>query len=425
MRNAVVSKMVDAGIPEQEAEKHWRTVVDALCHGQTPTVIGLALLTDDDILGALPGLAGRALIAAARDHAGKASVAVARSPEKPKQKRFKPGRTYTAEEYVSFYLEEPGNQALLATIFGATDGKAWLVPSPSGPVATAESARYIQWHMDGDIAPATVDVEGVPVAPVLPGEEKAERLYYVDPFSPGDFLDANMGSSRTGASFLGYSDESLSAMAYLFESSLRGEGNLSLNRLASENRRRSPHDILSPFLVTYAAWLKLKPEQRPAAKAAMPKATVPVVVAKPVAGTFSAAPCVYVMVGGAKHADRWQTLRANLRGPERMGLVRVLDDYSFEACNVEQRHARNLAAADVVAVLVSAANHAADEVHRALEYCQETGKRFIPVVVGGFAMQFAPFAHLVPLPVHGAMSDEKAAEVSSAIVAVAQKHRSR
>lgn len=415
MKSTVVSQMVAAGIPEPEAERHWRTVVDALCHGMTPTAVGLALLTDADILGVLPGLAGRAFLAAIR------------APEKPKQKRFKPGRAYTAEEYVSFYQAEPENQALLATIFGATDGKAWLVLAPSGPIDPAASAKYIQWHMDGDIAPATVDVEGVPVAPVLPGEEKAERLYYVDPFSPGDFLDANMGSARTGACFRKYSDESLSAMAYLFASSLRGEGNLSLNKFANENRGRSPHDILSPFLVTYAAWLKLNPEQRPAAKAAMPKATVPVVVAKPVAGTFSTAPCVYVMVGGAKHADRWQTLRANLRGPERMGLVKVLDDWSFdtESRNVEQRHARNLAAADVVAVLVSAANHAADDVHRALEYCQETGKRFIPVVVGGFAMQFAPFAHLAPLPVHGVMSEEKAAEVSAAIVAVAQKLRTR
>lgn len=80
MRSAVVSQMVAAGIPEPEAERHWQTVVDALCHGMTPTAAGLALLTDEDILGALPGLAGRAFIAAAR-------------ADKPKPKRFKAGRS--------------------------------------------------------------------------------------------------------------------------------------------------------------------------------------------------------------------------------------------------------------------------------------------------------------------------------------------
>ncbi len=245
--------LTDKGYTDAQAEAEIAILRDKVCRAE-PTAAMLAGTTADDMIAA--GVAP----AAAR-----AIGAMLAGPKVDKGKRYKPGRTYTAIEFAEHYERDAENVDLVADITRATDGKRWVI-APAGKFNAAESARYIQWHMDEDVAPATVLVNGAPIAPVMPGEErkKAAKLYHVDPFTAGAFLDVTMTSERTKASFVGYTDEALSAMAFLYERELRGEGALALRKFADEMRGKEPADILGTG-ETRAAW-DANPKTRPAAK---------------------------------------------------------------------------------------------------------------------------------------------------------------
>lgn len=294
MRSSIIQAMREAGISEAKSTLYWQSFLEDVCDGEEPTEKGLSLLKDEQIERAMKPLAAAAILGAIR------------GPRVDKPKRYKSGRATTAAEYAAAYEREPTNPDLLADIARVTADesrlpRSWVI-APAGKFNATESARYLQWHMNGDDAPPVVMVDGAPVAPVLPGEERKteERLYYVDPFDPDAFLDVDMGSARTGAGFRGYvrnegqADEDaspLSAMQFLWSRRLRQEGNLALNRLANEMRGKGPADILNPFPAVLAEW-NANPKSRPAAKRA--KARVdpfvePTPVAAPSVGVASAA----------------------------------------------------------------------------------------------------------------------------------------
>lgn len=241
MREQVIQAMVTAGIPAEKAAAHWQTFIGKVNDGDEPTAAGLSALKDAQIEAALPPIAAAAIIGALR---GKSD----------KGKKYKSGKPYTATEFAEHYERTPDNADLLADI-GRFAAGPWVI-APAGKFHVEGSARYLQWHIDDAIPPATINIDGTPVAPVFPGQErtKDEKLYYVDPFAPGEFLDVNMGSARTGADLSGYSDDALSALAFLYDRKLRQEGNLTLNRLANEMRGKAPAEILAAFSDVLAAW---------------------------------------------------------------------------------------------------------------------------------------------------------------------------
>lgn len=311
-----------------------------------------------------------------------------------KGRKFKVGRTYTAAEYAALYEVDPENLPLCDAIYAATDGKPWVVHTDKFHVA--ESARFIAWHMDEEIAPPTVDVDGVPVAPVMPGEErqKAAKEHYADPFDPVGYLDVNRGSKRTGASFAGYSDEALSAMRFLFERDLRTEGNLSLRGLATECRGKTPAEILAASPTTLAAWNKMPPANRPAAKRAKRNPDPPVPFGEPAApmatrdgleiaaGAPSAGtvPTVHVLTGGAKKARAaTEELKKHLATAVRNGALRVTDDYAMPAGGFVSEIVAGRAAEATVLIAMVCSDSLADD-----EFCQtiaSSGRTVVPVIV--------------------------------------------
>lgn len=387
MKDIAIKTMVDAGVPQAKAELHWRTVVAGLCDGDEPTEAGFLRLREEDLRRVLPTLAAEALIG------WQAERRAVSAPEKPR--RFKAGRPYTPAEYVAFYLEQPTNAELRETITRAVDGKPWLV-APDGKVREAESAQYIAWHMDEAVAPRVIMVDGVPVAPVQPGEEVPAKLNYLDPFTPGAFLDVNMGSARTGASFVGYSDEALSAMAFLYLRDVRWDGNLTLNRLATEMRGKTPEDILAAFPATLAAWRALKPEARPAAKAPATKVGAPVPF---VSAGGDKAKLVYI-VGAQKEPAAAARMKQGLRPWARRNEDRVVvvTDADIEpGARTEEVQADRLSRAMLVVFLVGPGTIAELDVDA---ICN--GRRVVPVVVRACSWALDPaLAGKIPLPRNG------------------------
>ena len=409
MKDNAITIMTNAGVPQAKAELHWRTVVAALCDGDEPTESGFLRLREEDLRKALPTLAAEALIG------WQAERRAVRAPEK--SRRFKPGRPYTPAEYVAFYLEQPTNPELRETITHAVAGMPWLVVV-DGKVREAESAQYIEWHMDDAVAPQVVMVDGVPVAPVQPGEEVPAKLNYLDPFTPGAFLDVNMGSARTGASFAGYSDEALSAMAFLYLRDVRWDGNLTLNRLATEMRGKTPEDILAAFPATLAAWRALKPETRPAAKAPATKvggAPVPFVSAG-----GDKAKLVYI-VGAQKEPAAAARMKQGLRPwARRMGEhVSVLTDAEIDpGARTEEVQADRLRRAMLVVFLVGPGTIADLDVDTIF-----AGRCVIPVIVRACRWDLDPtLARNAPLPsnrVPAGSDDNLWADVVLGVVRVA------
>lgn len=366
MKDIVIAALVAAGVPQAKAEEQWKLVVDRLCDGDEPTQTGFASLPLDNAKGFLSPMAAAVVVAVQGDLRAKAPGPA---------KRFKAGRSYTPREYVRFYVADPTNAELRETIARAVDGKPWLV-AVDGKVYEAESALFIEWHMNEDVAPATVSIEGTPVAPIHPGEERPSRTYYVDPFAPGELLDVHMGSARTGASFAGYSEEALSAMAFLFQRHLGQDGNLSLNRLATEMRGRPPSDILAAFPATHAAWLRMKPEDRPAPKTAKVEARKDPLpfAAAPIGGRSS----FLVYVVGAEHEpEAAKRLRVGLHPWLRRTGARLMTDADVSAgMRGDEVRADRLREAGMVVFLVSAATIAHLDIDTICD-----GRVVVPVIV--------------------------------------------
>lgn len=283
MKDQIKKALTDKQFPDAIADRVVAILRDKCCMGADPTAGMLAHVTKDDMVaaGIAPAAAG-------------VIETLLRAPKGPK--KYKSGRSYSAAEYAEHYERDPENAALVADITRATtvDGKPrpWVIAP--GKFRPEQSAQYIAWHMAEDPAPAVIMVDGQPVAPVMPGEErkKDERLYYVDPFTPDaleGFLDVEMASPRTRASFKGYSDEALSAMQSLWRRELRNEGSLALRRLADEMRGKGPAEILGGE--TLAAW-NANPKRRPDPKRAKVRVdpfVEPTPVAAPSVGAASTA----------------------------------------------------------------------------------------------------------------------------------------
>jgi hypothetical protein len=161
-------------VGQSRAEKFWALFVERLCDGIEPEVGDTFKREDIEKRFENNPVARDAFVA----------VFCGDQKETPKGKKYKAGRPYGAAEYSAFYAKTPEDVALVADIARATDGKAWVIAA-EGMFCEGPSAKFIQWHMDQDIAPATIDVDGVPVAPVLPGQEKAPKEAYVDPSAVG------------------------------------------------------------------------------------------------------------------------------------------------------------------------------------------------------------------------------------------------
>lgn len=388
-----------------------------------------------------------------------------------KRGKFRPGKPYTGSEYVAFYaskMEPDLRAALIAAINLACENKPWVVFTDK--FHPEQSAQYIDWHLNEDNAPATIDVDGEPVTPVMPGEEKVEKvkLYWVDPHTPGGFLTVEMKSPRTNADFSGYVknmgavDEDTSAfqaMIFLCGRDLKPETPRSLKLHAEECRGSSARDILSDYAETLAAWNKLPADQRPKAKMAKEKAAVPfaeadrspvMAAAMPVrtvvpepkynisitgsnvgsisvgaapsaTGSVSATaarpgvPVIHFLTGGVSQAVKAaEELKTHLATARRNGTVVLTDDYSALPGTDHATHrARLLSSASIVLAMVCARTLADDGFDASLR----RGARMIPVVVSACDWVSHPnLGLLMPLDLS---SGESA--VAQGILAAAQK----
>lgn len=254
VKEQTIAKMVKAGVGQDRAEKFYALFLSAMCGGIEPEAGDV--FSREDIAAAFPG----------NVPARNALTAALCGEQAPKVKKYKPGRPCTAAEYAEHYDRDPENADLVADLVRATDGKPWVVFKDRFRVA--ESAKFVAWHMDEAIAPATILVDGVPVAPVMPGEErrKEAKEYPVDPHTPGGFLDVEGKSPRTGADFTGYTEEEIQATIMAYPKLVRMD-DLSLQRLTEENRGKGATAILKPFSEIAAVWAARKPEDRPKTKA--------------------------------------------------------------------------------------------------------------------------------------------------------------
>jgi hypothetical protein len=276
MKQRAFQIAVDKGYTSKTAAPFWQKVKDNC--GAEPTA---AMLADYD--------------QAAYEKAGVApplAKAWSEAFRVVKKGKFRPGKPYSPKEYVTFYIANPKDEVLVAAINLACDNKPWVVYTDK--YHPEQMAQFIGWHINEDNAPATIDVNGEPVTPVMPGEEKVEKvkLYWVDPHTPGEFLTVEMKSRRTGADFTGYVKDmgttnedtsAFQAMIFLCGRDLKSETPLSLRRHTDDCRGATARDILADFDETLAAWNKLPADQRPKAKLAKEKAAVPFADAAPAA----------------------------------------------------------------------------------------------------------------------------------------------
>lgn len=256
MKEQTIAKMVKAGVGQDRAEKFYALFVARMCGGSDPEP-GDTFKADEIAAAFKDNIPARNALTGAL---------CGEQKEAPKAKKYKPGRPCTAAEYAEHYARDPENADLVSDITRATDGKPWVVFRDRFRVA--ESAKFIAWHMDEAIAPATILVDGVPVAPVTPGEErrKEAKEYPVDPHTPGGFLDVENKSPRTGADFTGYTEEEIQATIMAYPKLVRMD-DLSLQRLTKENKGKGGAAILEPFAEIAAVWARTKPENRPKTKA--------------------------------------------------------------------------------------------------------------------------------------------------------------
>lgn len=275
MKEKIIKALVDDGVPEAEALAYWETAKKALNGGHELTARGLARLTKEDFREHLPPIAAAIFYEESRP-AGEPPKAPA-EPEK-KGGKWKPGKTYDAHECAKMYAADPENAGLVAYITerskaypdpGQLGGRK--VPQPwvfavNGTVDVAASAAHLAALFDGRIPPKTRMINGVPVIPVLPGEERAVREEYVDPLDPSSFLDTEMRSPRYGISVAGYSDDALSALQFVVKNALRGESPMNLANFVDQCRGKPIPDMFARFPVALAKWNALKPEDRPKAK---------------------------------------------------------------------------------------------------------------------------------------------------------------
>lgn len=405
MRTKTIAAMVAAGVSADKADKYWAVVREKLCDHEEPTEQGLTLLRDEQIRAVLPALGAEAFISAIR------------TPAIPKAKKFRTGKVYSPEEYVAFYVADPRTPGLVEQITSATDGKPWLV-AKAGKVYETQSAQYIRWHIAEDPAPIVVDVDGEPIAPAMPGEEREARLYYVDPFDQKNFLDVNRCSTRTGASFVGYNDESLSAMSFLFLREMLSEGNISLRKIATDNRGKAPCEILAPFPMTLAIWNRLRPEDRPAAKRAKegaprpPFADISRLGPRQETGSL---PLLYV-VGASSMRARWRWFSDHMAPLRRVARV-VSDDDGPPGSDINQWVAKNMRDAAMFVVLLDATTLMSDAVH--LVVSDRSGRPVLPIIMGHCDYPNGPLAHLEAAPARGkgpmGTDDAKAVDVVTMI----------
>ena len=257
MRTKAIKTLAEKTGDAETAGAIWDMFVSKTFAGREPSEAMFKMLPKEKALDAMPV-----------GFHGPLAALWPETPEAPKGRKFKAGRSYTAAEYAGFYEHFPENVSLCEDIGRATDGKPWVVFTTKFHVA--QSAKFIGWHMAEDIAPATIDVDGVPVAPVLPGEErrKEAKEYPVDPHTPGGFLNVENKSPRTHADFTGYSEEEIQAtiMAY---PKLAGMDDLSLQNLTLANKGKGAAAILKPFPEIAAAWAAMK-RRRPSALSLSP-----------------------------------------------------------------------------------------------------------------------------------------------------------
>jgi len=323
------------------------------------------------------------------------------APEAPKGRKFKAGRSYTAAEYAGFYEQFPENVSLCEDIERATDGKPWVVFTTK--FHAAQSAKYIGWHMGEDIAPATIDVDGVPVAPVMPGEErrKEAKEYPVDPHTPGGFLDVEGKSPRTHADFTGYSEEEIQATIMAYPKLARMD-DLSLQNLTLANRGKGAAAILRPFPEIAAAWAAMKPKDRPCTKAPKrPFAEPPAPTMAPRGGDV-ARPEGWVptlcFLGARANKDLWRKFKAHLSAAQEAGLFSMVsDDDVPPGGEVEKRIAGYVSGSDAVFHLATTESIAREK--RAITLAFDGPK--VPVILGHLAALDLIFPGLRPIPADG------------------------
>lgn len=358
------------------------------------------------------------------------AIFCAEQKEAPKGRKFKPGRSYSAAEYGAFYAKTPEDPNLVADIARATDGKRWVI-AVAGKFCEAPSAQYIQWHMDEDFAPATIDVDGVPVAPVMPGDERVKETkeYPVDPHTPGGFLDVNNKSPRTGADFTGYTDEEIQAtiMAY---PKLQRMDDIALQRLTLENKGKGGAAIVKPFSEIAAVWARTKPADR--AKTKAPKRPF----VEPTASTTAPRGGVDVLarpkgwiptlcfLGTTADRKAWEGLYEHLAPLEAVGALRITSDSHVPTGgSVRATIAANIAKADAVMCIVTPEAHRSDAREETLRF---DGPK-VPVLLGLIAGYDLTWGDIQPLPASGkaARDSEDRAQLAMEIVEYAAKLQPR
>jgi hypothetical protein len=390
MRDLVVQAMVSKGVPVEKAEKHWQTTCDRLNDGDPLTAAGLAVLKDAAIEAALPPVAAAALIAV-RD--------AARPTEKAR--KFKAGKTYTPAELAAFYPAESKNSDYLAAAAALAKGRPWVV-APNGAYNEAASAKYLGWYADDvPTAPATVMVDGAPVAPVRPGEEAEPREYYLDPFDPDSFLDPEMGSARTDALFKGYDDEALSAMHHWYEYEGYYESPRALRNFADEARGKGVDGILGTGSTLRAWWNNMKPSDRPKVKAPRYSAPPPVqipTVSPVVPAQRDASPPLVFVIGASENRSEWQGLRPHFASAIRSGAMALGSDAEIPAGLERSAYIDGqIGRAALLVALVSVNTLVGPTADR----FESFKRRRIPVIVQSAGLTYTPYAGLLTLPRSG------------------------
>lgn len=413
---------------KEAAEAAWEKMKAGLFAGQEPTDAALKHFDADDLRGA--GVDAVFAKPWAKLFAGSATPTV--------DDRFKPKKasSYTPHDLVRLYAANDSDPALNDEIDGRTM-EPWVIAVES-KVIIEESAKFLAWNIAGDEPPRAVKVNGVRVAPVKRGMEKAAKRHAEDPSAPGARLPVDGISKVTGCDFstMTLPCRKLFRVALSYE--LRGVGVLTMRDYA----RRMSSPTAKPETFEEALTDAFEAYKRMESAGSLPDLEIqegyegPPRVLRDGGPRFDvtsaadgaragspSAPLVYVVAGSSP--PTLDLMRSHLSTQIRTNTIRFDADRNLPAGHDSIAWSKaKCAEADVIVMVVTANNLCSATFMEIVEHVFAMGnKTVVPVIAGQVSLLGTPFSGRIVLPRSGRLltSDAEGAAFSEEIRGIVKR----
>lgn len=376
---------------EKVAADAWEKMKAGLFGGKEPTDDALKLFDADDLKGA--GVEPVLAKAWGKLFAGSVAAAEDATFKAKKASRYTPG------DLARFYAANADDAALNTEIDSRTMAE-WVI-AVDGKVNADESAKFLAWNIAGDEPPRAVKVNGVRIAPVRRGMEKATKKHAEDPSAPGHRLPVDGVSKVTGAAFATMTPACRKLYRVALSHELRGANVLVLReyarKLSGDVKVMDFEEVLPDAFEVYTSKaltntlpaLEIEDGALEATRVLRDGAPAPGFLGAGAAdgaraGSLSA-PLVFVLSGNADSTKK--LIRVHCSTLIRTGAMRMEADTDCPpTCDRQSYNRLMVGDAAIVLILVNASNLASDDFMETVAFAYRTNKKIVPVLAGNVSV---------------------------------------